>query len=128
MKKVIFIDDDEVYNFLMEKKLKDEVPEVETVFFSSAQAALDHLGSSKEEPELIFVDVKMPVMNGFDFLDSYHERGYHNTLNSAVYMLSSSINKKDREKSKTYTSVVNFISKPLQMGELKTILAHHSLV
>lgn len=122
----MFIDDDEIYNFLMEKKVSDAFSSgVESIFFSSGQDALDYLEAKVEWPDIIFLDVKMPEMTGFDFLEAYQKRNFDTTHNTAIYMLSSSLNKKDIEMSKAYQPVVRFINKPLEIEELKSILAQH---
>lgn len=122
MKKILFIDDDEINNFIVNSKLKEQIPELETMFLESAQSGLDYLAENSEDPpRLIFLDVKMPGMDGFDFLDEYHKRMYHETFPTRIYMLSSSVKASDQEKSKDYSSVEGFISKPMEINELKEI-------
>lgn len=128
MKKVLFIDDDEIYNFLMERKIGDEVPEIEAIFCDSGREGLnylaDTLAASEEPPAFIFLDVKMPEIDGFDFLNLYQKRDYHKSLPARIYMLTSSINNKDKEKAEAYSSVAGFINKPLKTEELKTIVGY----
>jgi CheY-like chemotaxis protein len=122
MKKVVFIDDDEINNFILENKVKTEIPDAESLCFLSAQAGLDYLEAHADAPpQVIFLDVKMPEMNGFDFLDEYHRRMYHENLFTRIFMLSSSVDASDQERSKNYSSVEGFLSKPLKNEELQKI-------
>lgn len=122
MKKVLFIDDDEINNFILENKMSTFLPEVEALFFDSGEAALSYLETHKDSPpQVIFLDVKMPGMNGFDFLDEYHKRMYHESFPTRIYMLSSSVKASDEEKSKSYSSVEGFLSKPLELEDLQKV-------
>ncbi len=71
-------------------------------------------------PELVFLDLNMPIMNGWDFLDSFEADYLSLFPKTIVYILSSSVDPIDLEKSKSYASVKGFISKPLT----KVILAN----
>jgi len=123
MKKIIFIDDDEINNFLLENKFNTHLPDVKAEFFDSAEAGLNYLSENGEAPpQFIFLDIKMPAMNGFDFLKEYHRRMYHESFPTRIFMLSSSVKASDREKSRSFSSVEGFISKPLEIKELQEIM------
>ena len=67
-------------------------------------------------PHLILIDINMPVLNGWEFLDAYEKLGIQTEID--MYMLSSSVYENDIEKAKTYKTVKGFISKPLSIERL----------
>jgi CheY-like chemotaxis protein len=73
-------------------------------------------------PELMFLDLNMPIMGGWEFLDIFSKEKYYDSFpNLKVIVLSSTIDPKDIEKSKSYTMVINFLSKPITKDLLKSI-------
>ncbi|WP_247236553.1 response regulator [Telluribacter sp. SYSU D00476] len=75
-------------------------------------------------PELVFLDLNMPVMNGWDFLDEYAARYQVLFPNTQICILSSSVDPQDQLRAQKYSSVIRFISKPIFISEL-TELKHH---
>lgn len=114
-----FIDDDVINNLLNERLLKKHFPSIVCKTFSDAEKAFEELDSNNDNlPDAIFLDINMPVMNGWDFLDNMLSK----KLNLIVYMLTSSIDPKDQEKALAYSSVKDFISKPLKEERLRKII------
>ncbi len=88
---------------------------------------LNNLGTAiSDYPKLIFLDLNMPVMGGWEFLDHFSKEEYRNTFNDCkVIVLSSTIDPDDIKKAKTYPMVLDFLSKPISkemLEDLKTIL------
>lgn len=78
---------------------------------------------TKNAPDMVFIDLNMPVMNGWEFLDEYFKREYHKKFKTHFIVLCSTIDPKDVEKSKLYSMVVDFLSKPItktMLEELKS--------
>lgn len=71
-------------------------------------------------PQMILLDINMPVMDAWDFLDKMNDALFESGI--AVFILSSSINPSDVEKSKQYSSVLKYIHKPLTVDKIATIL------
>jgi CheY-like chemotaxis protein len=115
---IFLIDDDDIQNLINTRVISLVTADHEVKAFTSAEQALQLLTDEQNYPDLIFLDINMPKMNGWGFLDAYKEIGSP----VKVYMLSSSINNKDIEKSKTYDIVQGFISKPLIVERLSEIL------
>lgn len=114
-----FIDDDVINNLLNERLLKKHFPEISCKTFSEAEKAFDELITNTDQlPDALFLDINMPVMNGWDFLDNMLSKN----LNLKVYMLTSSIDPKDQEKALGYHAVKDFISKPLKEERLRKII------
>ncbi len=121
---IFLIDDDDIQNLINTRVISIVNSDVHVRAFTSAEEALKTLATTSDEPpQLIFLDINMPKMNGWDFLDDYQNNKYP----TKVYMLSSSINEKDIKKSETYDSVHGFICKPLVVEKLAEILKKENL-
>lgn len=85
----------------------------------------DQLDPEKDDyPKLIFLDLNMPIMSGWEFLDSFSRDKYEHFPNSKVIVLSSTIDPADIEKSRTYPMVIGFRSKPISkemLAELEDV-------
>jgi CheY-like chemotaxis protein len=112
-----FIDDDELWNML-NKKLVAINLNMEAKSFLNAKKAVELLESITEYPDVIFLDLMMPEMTGFEFLDALRDKG----INVPVVVLSSSIQDSDIDKSLTYENVVTYLTKPLKKENLLSLL------
>jgi CheY-like chemotaxis protein len=77
--------------------------------------------SQKKELQLIFLDLNMPVMGGWEFLDSFSGVEYSEYNHIKVIILSSTVDPNDLENSKKYPMVIDFLSKPISKEMLKYI-------
>ncbi|MFD0963282.1 response regulator [Pseudofulvibacter geojedonensis] len=123
--KILLIDDDIMTNFINEKNLRKHFLNNEIKSFISAINALEYIISSFKEnntqKNLIFVDINMPKMDGWEFLDEYKKLPDDLKATNHIYMLSSTCNKNDIEKSKHYSSVKSFFTKPLTHDNINLI-------
>jgi CheY-like chemotaxis protein len=91
--------------------------------FLRAQDALAFLASAElTEPALVLLDINMPVMNGFDFLDAFEQLPVARRANVMVVMLTSSIDQRDRQRAFSYASVKDYLRKPVERGEVASLL------
>jgi CheY-like chemotaxis protein len=112
VRSVLLIDDNPSCNFIMSEFIKLTDPEIEIMMAESVEEAFDLLSSRLTSfPEVIYVDVNMPVHNGFDFLDRLEQSFLGQLSSTRVFMLSSSLRDEDRHRALTYRSVVDFVSK-----------------
>jgi CheY-like chemotaxis protein len=73
-------------------------------------------------PKLIFLDLNMPIMNGWEFLDTFIEKELHHTFKEIkVIILSSTVDPNDIEKSKKYPIVIKFLPKPINKEMLESL-------
>ena len=123
---VLLIDDSEVDNFINKAILSKENSISGITVKSSGFDALEYLEGILEEdnsfPDLIFLDIRMPRMNGFEFLDEYSNFPEKLTSHSKVYILSSSLDPLDSEKSKKYAVVKGHLVKPLAHHHVSKLL------
>ena len=119
------IDDDLIGNYLTESLLRIEGFSNSIRTFESAESALKVLQQPglRELPEVIFLDLNMPVMNGWQFLDALAP--YANALRNRchIFVLTSSLALADMEKAQTYDLVSGLIHKPIDSGEIRAIQA-----
>ncbi len=116
---LLVIDDDDINIFIIKKIVEKTGYNVNMVSKANGLLAIDYLKATlnKEEfPHLILIDINMPVLNGWEFLDAYEQLCI--TQRVDMYMLSSSVYENDIEKAKTYAKVKGFISKPLSIERL----------
>jgi DNA-binding NtrC family response regulator len=114
---IILVDDDSIQNHLNERILQIAGILSEIKIFEDAEAALSFIQNTEEVINLVLLDLNMPGMNGWDFLDQYEPT--HPIF--PVCILTSSISRNDFEKSEEYNSVSRFISKPLTVDMAKKL-------
>jgi CheY-like chemotaxis protein len=121
---VYVVDDDPLYIFSMKKVLKLTEFCNEAKFFKNGQEALDELIPQLEAgvlPDVIFLDISMPLMNGWQFLD--HLIKYPQSKEIKIYIISSSIDPYDTGKSSSYDIVTDYIYKPITIEKMKELKA-----
>jgi CheY-like chemotaxis protein len=120
------IDDDQVYVFAMKKMIIGNEFCKEVITFKNGEEALNFLHSKMKDPnglpEIIMVDINMPVMDGWEFLDEFIKLMPSLPGKITIYMISSSIRQVDIERAKMYSEVQDYIVKPLLIDNLKKIL------
>lgn len=114
LEKVLMVDDDRIFINITGMILKRYSPNIEIESYTNPKQGLEHLKSLPEMPDAIFLDINMPEMNGWDFLEKLAE---FNT-STDVYMLTSSIDPADIQKSKTFSNVKGYFTKPLTQQTL----------
>jgi len=125
---VLVIDDDEISNFIYSRVIEASGSAETTKSCMSGEQALQYLKDTIENnpdsfPDMIFLDINMPVMNGWEFLDIYiDEIPYKYQEQTILCMLSSSVYKEDINRAKQYSQVKEYIPKPLTSESLKSIM------
>ncbi|MGB0165535.1 MAG: response regulator [Luteibaculum sp.] len=119
---ILVVDDDEVNNFIIEELFREEGFAEKVYIKSSVDEGLKFIEEIEEKPELIILDINMPVKDGFDFLDEYYERKF-DRFPSQIILLTSSLFEKDKSLAARYDKVVNFIIKPLDVDSFQEVIS-----
>ena len=117
MSKVLLVEDDTTTNFINKMVLKRVgIENVDEVL--NGQDACDYL--AKDCPDFIFLDVSMPVMDGWVFLEEKKAQGL--CVDVKVAMLTSSVRSRDRERASNYPCVVGYLEKPLTPEKVEAVM------
>jgi CheY-like chemotaxis protein len=124
----IVVDDSKLDCFIAEKIIKNTGRSASVNTFQQASDALVYIRTLKplQEPTIVFVDIQMPVMNGFEFVEAFEALSEEIRKGYSIFMLSSSINENDIAKVKGYSSVKQFLNKPLTNNAMTVVLEQFS--
>jgi CheY-like chemotaxis protein len=132
---VLLIDDDSATNFINKMLIKKSgiTDTIEVVL--NGKQALDFLTKSGKyestdtvnfpQPQLILLDINMPVMDGWEFIEAYEALDDDKKGEIVIVMLTSSYNDDDRTRAQTYGSISNFKNKILTLDMIKDIMQEH---
>ncbi|MEQ8687495.1 MAG: response regulator [Imperialibacter sp.] len=121
------IDDDQIYVFGLRKLIDFHKYSKNLLVFKNGAEAIKYMKplitSSDELPDVILLDINMPVMDGWQFLDEFVKIKPLIKKKITIYMVSSSIDEADLERAKTYEEVSDFIVKPVKAEDLEKMLS-----
>src|SRR5476651_2143628 len=125
---VLLVDDDEINNFISIKLIKKAFLNTEIMACLNGKFAIDQLvelqGKDPSKlPDYILLDINMPIMNGWEFLDEYTRLNIDPLGKCKVYIISSSVFSNDINKARSYPIVKDFVSKPLNVDRIKELFA-----
>lgn len=116
----LLIDDNYIDNFVTTRMLESASFAEKIVVYQSPAEAIDALRDGTVKPDVIFLDIRMPVMSGFEFLQEYDKLNIDKE-NIKLYMLSSSLDPTDIRRSTDNKYITQFIHKPLTFQVLEDI-------
>ena len=127
---ILCIEDDAITLMLYKMVLTKASFTNEIITTTNGEEALNYInklkeansdGTIKNVPQLIFLDLNMPVMGGWEFLEIFSSSEYAEYNHIKVIILSSTVDPDDLEKSKKYSMVIDFLSKPISRELLESI-------
>lgn len=122
------VDDDSIYQMLMKRILQKSHPHIQIEAFLNGKTALEKLTSIvesnrlEEKPDTVFLDINMPVMDGWTFLEKIRDENLYSKSPFTIYIASSSIDQSDFNKAKTYDNVTDYLVKPISRSDLDKYL------
>jgi len=129
--KILCVDDDQITLMLCKKVIERVGFANEIVTAQNGEEAIQYftnlvetykLDNSVSYPRLTLLDLNMPVMNGWEFLEAYTKNGYQDVFKDAKFIvLSSTIDPQDVDKTKVYSVVIDFLSKPITKEMLEAL-------
>ncbi len=131
LRSVLLVDDDDATNFLHKKIIRENNFAKQCHVVETGEEALEFLTTKVEEqypqPDLIFLDINMPIMNGWCFLEKYASLKKEQKANVVLVMLTTSLNPDDELKGNAIDDVASFMKKPLTKSMLDRIIKEHFL-
>ncbi|RPI69450.1 MAG: response regulator [Ignavibacteriae bacterium] len=130
MKKLLvaLVDDDRIYQFTTERMLQRLGVEIGFLWFKDGEEALGYIEEHREQPDelpdVLIVDINMPYMDGWQFLDAFRAVRATLSKNIDIYMVSSSNDDRDVKRALTTEGVCDYVEKPITREKLTLILAH----
>ncbi len=126
---VMLIDDNELDNFINEKTLEANLFSKKIYSCTSGKSALEFLNNivtmgdqfAEVYPQVIFIDINMPMMDGFQFIDYFKKESEKQLQKPKLVLLTSSVYNEDREKAKSISKDIVFLNKPLKKEMLDAL-------
>ncbi|MEO5776181.1 MAG: response regulator [Flavobacterium sp.] len=127
-KYVFVVDDDKIHHFIIKKLLESSNIDVEQVFFENGFDAINDLKgkvtTGEMLPDLILLDINMPVLDGWQFLEEFIELKDKISHDVVIHIISSSDNKIDIEKAESYKDIIgSYFVKPMTSDSIKSIFS-----
>lgn len=112
-KNLLIVDDDPIFRTIAKRLVSSSIPEKDIKEFENGKLACEYLRAHKSEIKAaqILLDINMPVMNGWEFLDACIAEVKRPNLD--IYIVTSSVDKADKQKATSYSIVKDYIEKPL---------------
>lgn len=122
-KKVAIIDDDEIFQFTTKIKFEKLGLVEDVMIFNDGEEAMQFIQSGNKEdmPEILLLDINMPIVDGWDFLELFEKVPKEKKQMMEILMLSSSINPDDVKRAEANAYVVDYITKPVSDADVKKI-------
>ena len=110
-KEILLIDDDAITNFLNQNLIEQKIKGIPITIFYNGLEGLKYIKSNPDKHYIVFLDINMPVMNGWEFIEAVDSLTIETSVE--IHVLTSSINPGDRERANGLPNVDSFIEKPL---------------
>ncbi|MBU2914281.1 response regulator [Reichenbachiella agariperforans] len=127
IRKVAVIDDDQVFQLIIKKQIEMKNFECEILSFFNGQEAYDFFKENVDQsdvlPDLVMLDVNMPVKNGWDFLQDYQTLPSEMRSKIKLYMVTSSVIQSDIDKANDNENIISFVSKPITNEKLEEVFS-----
>lgn len=122
---IFLVDDDNIYQFTAKKTLESMGLTQEVTVFPDGEKAIefikDHISEPDLLPDVIFLDINMPIMDGWQFVEAFQQLSLPRKI--ALYMVSSSVDESDMKRSKEFGVIDDYIIKPVGRSRFEQLLS-----
>ena len=122
---ILLVDDDELYLYLMQKTINQISKELVVSTFTDGEQAVEYIAKCTEEqvelPEVIFLDINMPFLDGWGFLNEFKKLKPKIINNINIYMVSSSMRESDVKRASNFEELTGYVVKPVNKDQLAEI-------
>jgi CheY-like chemotaxis protein len=125
LKCIMLVDDDEPTNVLHKRVIEKAGVAEEVLIAYDGDEALEIFYDDSPPPELVFLDINMPRVNGWEFLEEYDKLPEEKKAQAVVVMLTTSLNPDDLERARNYNGVTKFLRKPLTVDMIHETIEKH---
>lgn len=126
MKKIFIIDDDKMYLMILRRRIEKISGSITIESYMNGLAAIEELSrliaEKKDLPGVIFLDINMPVMDGWQFIERIENELSELLMNTKIYMVSTSLEERDIERASSNKSISEYIYKPISPDKLAEII------
>ena len=123
IKTICIIDDDPIFRFGTKKMMETVQMTLDFLIYKNGKEAFDDLSTKLQQdtdlPDVILLDLNMPIMDGWQFLDAIER--FPTVSRIPIYIVSSSVDKRDIDKAKSYELVNNYIIKPFSAAKVQDL-------
>lgn len=127
VKTTFIIDDDETYIYALKRLISIKKLSESVLSFKNGKLAIDYFVETPLEnitmPDVILLDVRMPIMDGWGFLEAFSALDFIGKHKVEIYMVSSSIDPRDLEKASNIALVKKYLFKPIDFDDVKLIFS-----
>jgi len=121
-----FIDDDEIYQYTIARSVRTHELAKKTLIFGDGEQAIgyltENLNNHEELPDIIFLDINMPIMDGWHFMDEFISLKPRLNKQIVIYMITSSVDPIDYDHAKRISEISDYIVKPIKPEMLRELV------
>ena len=129
VERVCVVDDDPVYQYLAKEEIEYTNMVNNIIFFDNGEKAIAFIAETLEQeqlenlPDIIFLDINMPIMDGWEFLEAYLLLRPRIGKQITIYIVSSSIDIRDVDRARAISAITDYIIKPVSSNRLVSIFS-----
>ena len=117
---IFLVDDDPIQNMLTSRLIENFDDQLEYRVYQNGEEAMEAINSHLM-PDIILLDINMPIMDGWEFLEAYESQKHK----AKVFMLTSSTMTDDRSRAEEFDCVLGYYTKPINLKDIKEVLKKH---